>query len=76
MEIIGKAKAYIKLNERYTKIEINDKKVVENNEYALREYKKGYLILEGPKKIIKKDNYKITIKILKNMEYVNMMQLS
>ena len=61
MEIIGKAKAYIKLNERYTKMEINDKKVVENNEHTLREYKKGYLILNNPKKIIEKDNYKITI---------------
>jgi len=65
--MIGKAQAYIRLNERYTKKEINNKKVVENNEYALREYKKGYLILKNPKKIIEKDNYKITIQNPENM---------
>ena len=56
--IVGEAKARLKLNERFSNIEINEKDKINENERALKEsFLNGKINLSNPKKIIKKDNY-------------------
>ena len=69
--IIGKSKGEFKLNERFTKIIINDKKIVEENDKALDMIKDGKIKLINPKITIQKDNYHIEIKNLDRYEDFN-----
>ena len=69
--IIGKAKGNVKLNERFTPIEINDKNIIEKNDAAIKgEYGKIF-ILNNQKKIIQKDNYKMSIKSMDKYDEFN-----
>ena len=64
--LIGQAKANILKNERFTLIEINDKKKTIENEIIMKEgVIKGNLELINPKKTLKIDNYAMNIQ---NME--------
>ena len=69
--IIGKSKGEFKLNERFTKIIINDKKIVEENDKALDMIKDGKINLINPKITIQKDNYHIEIRNLDRYEDFN-----
>ena len=58
--IVGESRARIKVNERFTYIEINEKNKVNENDKALKEsFKNGKINLLNPKRTIKKDNYLI-----------------
>ena len=59
---IGETNAWLKFNERFQKIEINDIKIIKENEKVLKEIgEKEKILLINPKKLINIDLYKMNI---------------
>lgn len=65
---IGQATIRLKINERYSKIEVNDKIIVEENDNSLKNIIEKEPNFKNPKKIIIKDNYEMTISDLSKYE--------